>query len=276
MKIVVVATHNERFFDSFMDSCRKQNIEPIILGWGQKYSGHLMKDDLLEKYLKNNLKDNEVILFCDAFDCLILRSVKELEQEFIKSRKNLIISTEKSDNKVYKHLKKIYFGNNTEENINTGMIIGYKKTYLKLLSEVKKFRVEGINSNQKIWTSTLMNSKNVANLNIHNDYNNNFFKNYNIFSPGIKIINKRVFCKDKKTYPFVLQGNGNNNLNKICSKLGIKKSKIKVSDTIKYYQAFYFYYLKPYQHYIIIVCILAVIIYLSLRIIKNLKIKYNK
>jgi hypothetical protein len=265
MKIVVVATHNERFFDSFLDSCKKQNCQPIILGWGQEYTGHLMKDDLLEKYLQNNEKENEIILFCDAFDCIILRSLDELEKEFINSGKNLIVSTEKSENKFYNYFKNLYFGNQTDENINTGMIIGYKKTFLGLLSEVKKYRIDGINSNQKIWTQTFNYSPKIKDMNIHSDYENKFFKNYNIFSSGIKIIKKKIFLKDKNTYPYVLQGNGNLNLNKICNKLSIKKSKIKSSDKIKYYKAFYFYYVKPYQYYILtIIILLLIILYLAI------------
>ena len=159
MKIIVVATHNERFFNSFIDSCKKQNNQPVILGLGQKYTGHLMKDDLLEEHLKNNYDNNEIILFCDAFDCLILRSLIKFEQEFIKSGKHLIISTEKAENQIYNYFKNLYFGNDTDENINTGMIIGYKKTFLDILKEVKLYREVGINSNQRIWTSALKLSK---------------------------------------------------------------------------------------------------------------------
>ena len=71
MEVIVVATHNERYFDSFIDSLYKYNIKPTILGWNQKYTGHLMKDNLLEEYLSKNTK-KRIILFCDAFDCILV------------------------------------------------------------------------------------------------------------------------------------------------------------------------------------------------------------
>lgn len=265
MKVIVVATHNERYFDSFIDSLKKYNIEPIILGWGVKYTGHLMKDDLLEEYLTNNTK-NDIIIFCDAFDCILIRDPKLLEQKFIESQKNLIVSTEKSDNDIYNYFKNFYFKNKKDENLNTGMIIGYRDTFLELLREVKKYRQDGINSNQRIWNIAFDSSKKIKNMNVKLDYENNFFKNYNIFSNKIKFVNNKIYLTDKKTYPFMLQGNGNKDLNTLCKKLNIKTSKIKLEDKIKYMKAFYFYYVKPYQNFILVIfALLLFIIYILIK-----------
>lgn len=264
MKIIVVATHNERFFDSFIDSCHKQNIEPIILGWGHKYTGHLMKDDLLQDYLQNNLNNNEIILFCDAFDCLLIRNVKELENKFVKSKHDMVISTEYFSNTIYNKIKNFYFINNNGEksSINTGMIIGYKWAFLKMLSEVKKHREPRINSNQRIWNITLNESKIVQKMNIKKDANNNFFKNYNLFTHGVKIQNNKLICKYTNSEPYVIQGNANTNLNKICDHFNIKKSEVKMADKIKYIKAYIYYYWLPYINIIIpvILVLIAIII----------------
>ena len=130
MEIVVVDKHNERFFDSFIDSLNKYNVKPNILGWNQKYTGHLMKDDLLEEYLTKK-NQRRVILFCDAFDCLILRDPRDLLKEFLNLKKQMIISNENNYSYFFNTIQKLYFGSVNNELINTGMIIGYSDIFLK-------------------------------------------------------------------------------------------------------------------------------------------------
>ena len=43
--------------------------------WNQKYTGHLMKDDLSEEYLSKTPKE-KLVYFCDAYDCILLRNPK--------------------------------------------------------------------------------------------------------------------------------------------------------------------------------------------------------
>ncbi len=256
IKVVVVATHNERFFDSFKDSCKKNGIEPVILGWGKKYTGHLMKDDMLIEYLENN-KNNDIILFVDAFDCLVIQHIELLKQAFLKSKKKIIISCEdniqnKSLTHIFTYIQNMFFGSVNKNLINTGMFVGYRDDLLKSLNIIRTYRENHINSNQRIWTNALNNSKNLRNL-IHIDKNEKFFINFTI----LKDTN---FNYLKKKKPFVIQGNGFLDLNKFCKKLGYKKSEIKISNMIKYSINFLFYYFLPYIIYLFLgLCIYFVI-----------------
>lgn len=80
--------------------------------------------------------------------------------------------------------------------------------------------------------------------------------------------NDMFYDTEKKVYPFILQGNGNRNLNDICSKLGIKKSKIEKKEGLNYIKNLLFYYLLPFKNQILFLVIIIVIIL----IIKNQKL----
>ena len=272
MEVIAVATHNERFYNSFIDSFNKYNINPTILGWNQKYTGHLMKDNLLEEYLSKTPK-RRIVLFCDAYDCILLRNPKELIELFNRSNKEMIISNEDAQKNIIINIsKRFFFGTVDNKLINTGIIMGYSDSFLKCLRIIKKYRIEGINSNQKIWTIALQNDKYLKNL-VHIDYKNEFFKNYNKYSSNIIFKNNKVYLPYKKTYPFVLQANGNNDLNFISEKLNIRTSNVKKSDIEKYNKNFYNYYYLPYRNHVIFffIIIICFTIYFRKKIKKFLK-----
>ena len=234
MEIVAVATHDERFYNSFIDSCNKYNYNPTILGMGMKYTGHLMKDDLLIKHLES-IKERRVILFVDAFDCLIVRNPDDLHKEFINSEKELIISYENNeDSKIFNYFQKTYFNTIDNALLNTGMIISYSDILLEKLNIIKKYRKPNVKSNQLIWTKALLDNEDLKK-SIYIDTLEYFFKNYNSAS-NEKFIFKddMLYIENKKTYPFVIQGNGNTNLNEVCEKLNICESKVIINNNIKY------------------------------------------
>ena len=253
-KIIAVATHNERYFNSYMDSFKKYNIEPTILGWGEKYTGHLMKDDLLEEYL-SQLNERCVILFTDAFDSILVRNPNELYDKFIQSKKKMIISNEETKESIYNVFQKFFFGTINGELINTGLIIGYSDTFLKCLKKIKKYRLKNINSNQKIWTHAIQNSKYLQKR-IYIDKENEYFNNHNICSIDLIMKNNMVYLPKKETYPFVIQFNGNRNLNIIAKELDILESQVETIDSLNYYKNAFYYYGLPYIKYIILIIII--------------------
>jgi hypothetical protein len=267
MEVIAVATHNERYFDSFIDSLNKYKINPTILGWKQKYTGHLMKDNLLEDYLSKNTK-RRIILFCDAYDCILLRNPNELIDIFKKTKKEIIISNEDVPNFFINISKRVFFGTVDNKLINTGMIMGYSDTFLKCLKIIKKFRIKGINSNQKIWTIALQKNNYLKNT-IYIDFKNELFKNHNKYTSNITIKNNMVYIPLKNTYPFVLQANENSDLNLISNKINIKTCVIKEEDTIRYNKNFINYYYLPYRWYAIIFLIVVLIIIITIYFTKN-------
>ena len=65
MKIITVATQTKGYFKAYSESCKKNNLELIVLGWNEKWKGFLWKFNLMQEYIAS-LNDNEIVIFTDA------------------------------------------------------------------------------------------------------------------------------------------------------------------------------------------------------------------
>ena len=83
MKAITVATHAERYFDVLKESAERNNIDLVVLGWGEKWKGFTWKFNLLIDYLKS-CDDNEIVLFIDGYDVFFIRSEYDIINTFLK------------------------------------------------------------------------------------------------------------------------------------------------------------------------------------------------
>ena len=61
MRILSVATHDERMYDIFKESCKRNKIHLDILGWGEKWQGFAWRWDLILDHLTTNqIPDKEL------------------------------------------------------------------------------------------------------------------------------------------------------------------------------------------------------------------------
>jgi len=81
MKLLTFATHRGGRMDAFLESCRRVCITPQIVGEGESYPGHMYRLKRLYPIVKA-LPEEEVVLFCDAFDSLVLNDATEIEARF--------------------------------------------------------------------------------------------------------------------------------------------------------------------------------------------------
>jgi hypothetical protein len=107
MKVVTVATHPDRYFNSLLDSAKKNNIEITVLGMGEKWQGFKWKLTLMKEFLKNN-NPYEIVVFIDAYDVIFLQDLNKLKEVMLyyKGLKNSVSSlgrTEFIDNIIYKY-----------------------------------------------------------------------------------------------------------------------------------------------------------------------------
>jgi hypothetical protein len=96
LHIVTVATdtRNEHFRNYLKRSCDYFSSELRVLGEGQKWSGFQMKDRLLLEFLRT-LKSNDIILFTDAYDAMLMSGASEIEARFREFQHPLVFSCEK-------------------------------------------------------------------------------------------------------------------------------------------------------------------------------------
>jgi hypothetical protein len=134
MKIVTYATHSDGTFEQI-----KNQVE--VLGWGTKWNGYMDKTIGLLEYLDTQ-SDDEIVVYIDGFDSLIIKSLDNLEEDFKSLNCKVLFSLdEKSGFSNYfpsfieKYFRNKIFGTCRDDvNANCGLYMGYAK-YLKLVLE---------------------------------------------------------------------------------------------------------------------------------------------
>ena len=93
MRILSVATHDERMYDIFKESCRRNKIHLDILGWGKEWKGFAWRWDLILEHLTvNDIPDKELIIVTDAFDSIVCVKAAKFEKEFNKFESPMVLS----------------------------------------------------------------------------------------------------------------------------------------------------------------------------------------
>ena len=266
MKIVTVATHNDRYYSILQDSCKRYNLELITLGWGKKWTGFTMKYELFMDFL-NNAQDDEIIMFIDAYDVIINEGEKDILNKFYSYNKKILISYE---NNIF---IKLFFSKCNNVVLNSGTYMGYVKyikEMIKLLYKPKLFK-KCNNDDQEILNYVCKKNKPFFDRYVGIDYNKDIFS---IFTPniyyspyyiiskdiGIECNNNILYYKNKR--PSVFHFTGNLNFDRYVKCLGYDTNKIK-KITYKNFILFRFYQsLNIIKNRIHILIILGVLIYI--------------
>lgn len=239
LHIATVATHSERYLPVLEKMVSDKGLKLNKLGFGKKYQGHFMKDLEMIQFLKQ-LPEDDIVVFLDGFDTLMLAETEEIISKFLETGKKMIVSVENISNSFMTH--SYNFQKVQGKFINTGLYMGYCGYILKFLEEMyeQKFNKK---SNQATW-STFLNFKEgkfdmkeigidtVSKLFLNHSFtcNNNFKFNKN---------EKRLIL-DTKEKPCFIQGNGVVNMNDIINGMGYKKDNI-YKDSLFFEQIKYSY-----------------------------------
>lgn len=122
--ITTVATHENGMFKKLINNKFKK-IQ--VLGFGMKWRGFQMKNELMYQYIKD-LDDNLIVIFLDGFDSEIIQNPDIAIEKFLKNKYKVLFSKE-----VDAEFKKIVFPMCRKNvMINAGLYMGYVK-YLKIL-----------------------------------------------------------------------------------------------------------------------------------------------
>ena len=62
INLFTIATHEDGYFKLLLDSCKRYNIKIDVIGYGEKYTGHIFKIKKTIEYLRSK-KSNSIILF---------------------------------------------------------------------------------------------------------------------------------------------------------------------------------------------------------------------
>jgi hypothetical protein len=242
--ILTVATHNEGYYDALKISAERNNLNLITLGFGQKWKGFIMKYDLTKNYL-NSLNDNDIVVFVDAYDVLILQNYDTIIEKFKSFNKPIILSQDANPHSLflkYFHPKIFDQCNNTR--INSGLYMGYVWALKLLFNQMCKYNdCNNKENDDQIMLTNTCNQPTFFNKYLAIDYDSllfyttmggNGFLNYN-FSPGIDsdIIDKKLIIKKSNQEPSFIHGPANTNLDLVAKIYNLPKNKSKRDELSK-------------------------------------------
>lgn len=137
MKVLSVATHSERWFAAFVESCRRHHLELQLLGWEQAWRGFSWRFDLYKAYLAE-LPANEIVLITDAFDSLVLADAAEIEARFRAHGTPILYSCEPRSWRLLEGIKWLLFRTDYRGYIvNGGTYIGYAAALLEMMETLE-------------------------------------------------------------------------------------------------------------------------------------------
>ena len=261
MKVITVATHNDGYYNILKESCKRNKLNLVTLGFNQRWKGFTMRYELIKEYLKH-IKDNEIILIVDAFDVIILQNEEEIIKKFKKFNKKIVFSVQNG------LISKILFRKCNHNVLNQGTYIGYAK-YLKLLYKIlnkktlfKKFN----NDDQQILNYKCNIKKIFFKKFVGFDIKNDIFYVTDVTS----FINPNYLLFGKinlKSNPSVLHLAASNNANKLIKKLSYNKIPYKNIPKVKLYKIEQsIYILKNFLKYNLIFIIFSLIVFLVIKL----------
>lgn len=174
MKIVLVATHNERYFNTMIRSLEYGNINYDVIGMGTKWNGYMTKFNLIIQWLKKQRSDS-IIVHADAFDSFYYGNIVKMEKLFMDSGYDIIMSKGVKKNIFYIYSNYKQYGVFPDKHINSGMYIGYAGKLLDYFTELLPLCDDDddercVNINRNL----------LEKYNVGIDHNYDFFQNVNI------------------------------------------------------------------------------------------------
>ena len=262
LKNIILATEeNIGYYSILKKSCKKNNIDLIILGLGKNWEGFTMKFYEYYNYLQN-INSNEIVMINDAYDVIILENSEIIINRFEKMNIPILFGNHSG---ITEFLSKGSWNNN----ICTGNIIGYAgylKNMFKTIIEYKHLWEKFNNDDQTI--INYLYKKNILK-DIHLDTDNKVFfivsddnRYFNLSYltqgkiSGLEMKNGKIY-NNHTVCVFHLPGNMNGNL--YLNYIGYDTSNVKLK--IKGYRFTQIYGLLKHYFIIIIILILMYIIY---------------
>ncbi len=189
MKVITVINNTEDFgFNLLRLSCALNNLELVVLVYNNDFNSNRIKDELLEDYLSET-DDDEIILFTDGNDAILIAPEDEILSKFRQIDKDLIFSAEMTCwPDVMLAQQHPDLSSSPYKYLNSGGFIG-RAGYIKEM--LKDIEVESENfkrSNQYIWMQRYFKNSERMTLDVNCEI-------FSTFTPQM------VFPQSKEQYP---------------------------------------------------------------------------
>lgn len=205
--VCTVATYRHPNLEKLINSCEKHQIHLEILALGHPYFGNGTKLIHMKQYLQT-LNDDDIVMFVDAFDVLVVANKKKILRKFLRENSPFIMSAELNC-APHTHLAPHYPPAPTRfKYVNTGSYIGYVKNIKSWLKALEPISAKECDQGQ----ATIHYLKDPNNTTFYTlDYHCRLFLPlYMVNENEVKIdsVNKIVECHITHSYPCVIHANG--------------------------------------------------------------------
>jgi len=242
VKLVTVATDNKGYFKWLEESCKRYNVNLIKLGWEKKWEGYSWKFTLMIDFLKS-VDENELIIFIDGYDVLLLRPLDDIENLFNTiiqiSNKKIIISSENNHNNLGMYIgSMIYFSNCKSFQINSGTYMGRAKDLLMILNTISNSsNFADYKDDQELMTINCRNNKDIYYI----DNDNNIFLVItdplkDIFTNNELKINNNKTITFNSSNPYFIHTNANTLMDGLILNLGYEITNNEIKNNYNYFK----------------------------------------
>ena len=229
--LVTVATHSQGYFPILKESCKRQNAELIVLGYNEKWKGFAWRFELVRNFLKT-LNGNDIVVFIDAFDVILLNNLSIIKERFIEKNTPILFSKDGDPgDPIFKYLARRVFPQCNNININAGCYMGYVNGLIMMFDRIYSINGSKINDDdddQRLFISLCKDDFFKKNIKI--DTEQNIFLNIlpkHLLTTEILFTSKdgKILNKDGNE-PCVIHAPGNGDLNEIAFMYGYELAEI--------------------------------------------------
>jgi hypothetical protein len=230
--VVAFGTSNQGYFDLFMESCHRYHIEPVILGWGEKWVGFGRKMMEIQQYV-TKLPEEEIVISVDPFDVIFLSGLDEIEEKYVRNgtpflcgalRLNRFNQTIYSFefNRTRKLIPETATGFN---HLNSGTWIARAGTAASLIEDlIRKHQMTEVSMEQQLLTGIYVKGSKIVDIDWKCDiFHNILFRDFLTRRPdlsGLVFNETRIKNKVTGTIPCILHASGNSRMREIATRLG--------------------------------------------------------
>ena len=233
--VIAYGTEKQAYYDLFLESCKRYQIEPVILGWGEKWIGFGKKVMEIRDYLKQ-LPDDQIVISVDPFDVIFLCGIEEIENKFTNLHIPFLCGALKLDsfnrriynfefNRTHREIPHTPTGYNF---LNSGTWISRAGYAIALIDElIEKHHMTETTMDQQLLTGMYIQDSTVVGIDWKCEiFHNILFKDFITRKPDLKDIvfdTTRIKNSATGTDPCILHASGNAKMRDVAMRLGYEK-----------------------------------------------------
>ncbi|TFH24924.1 MAG: hypothetical protein E4H10_10000 [Bacteroidia bacterium] len=252
--VIAYGTDKQGYYDLFIESCKRYQIEPVILGWGEKWIGFGKKMMAIRDYIKH-LPGDEIVISVDPFDVIFLSNLEEIESKFRQMKSQFLcgaLKLQAFNENVYN-----FEFNTTHKNVpktptnynylNTGTWISRADSAYRLIDDlVVNNHMTETSMDQQLLTGIYVFDKSIVDIDWKCEiFHNILFKDFITRRPDltdIKFNETRLHNTATGSTPCVLHASGNTHMKAIALRLGYnEQTLIPVNDHLNYSRKAFFH-----------------------------------